>query len=193
MVSSMAALLRPGRMERVSPHAAGADGWTIRPWEPTDREGVRALHDRTPPAGSLARNLLQRWPDDLDRILEVFQAFWVVTTERDGSPEIIGMAGVKAVDDEVPLDLFPGEGDRKRMIRLLRMRIAPEWQRRGIGSRLVETVVTWAGNSGYRSVILETTIEQEPAVALYRRHGFAAVGCSRLERYTLVWMRRDLD
>ncbi len=165
----------------------------IRPCEPADGAGVRALHDRTPPAGSLAGGFPQQWPDDLNRIPEVFLAFWVVTTERDGVQEIVGMAGVKAVDDEVPLDLFPGAGDRKRMIRLLRMRVAPEWRRRGIGSRLVETVVAWARESGYRSVILETTMEQEPAVALYRRHRFVEIGRSALERYTLVCMRHDLD
>ena len=180
-------------MERVSRRASGTDGRTIRPYGPADREGVRALHDRTPPAGSLAAELSQRWPDDLDRIPEAFLAFWVVATERDGTAEIIGMAGVKAVDDEVPFELFPGKADRTRTIRLLRMRVAPEWQRRGIGSRLIETVVAWARDSGYRSVLLETTVEQEPAVALYRRHGFAEIGRSALERYTLVWMRRDLN
>lgn len=170
--------------------------WTIRPYEPVDQTGVWALHDRTPPSGSLAGELPQRWPDDLDRIPELFRAFWVVTTERDGRQEIIGMVGVKTVDDEapdVPAHLFAGEGDRARTIRLLRMRIAPEWQRRGIGSGLVETVVDWARESGYRSVILETTVQQEPAIALYRRHGFTETGRSVLGRYTLVWMRRDLD
>ena len=180
-------------MEEMRRPAAAPAQWTIRPYEPVDLAGVRALHDRTPPSGRLAGELPQRWPDDLDRIPELFRAFWVVTTQRDGRQEIIGMAGVEAVDDEVPLDLFPGEGDRARTIRLLRMRIAPEWQRRGIGSGLVETVVDWARASGYRSVILETTIQQEPAIALYRRHGFTETGRSALERYTLIWMRRDLD
>lgn len=177
----------------VSQPMAGVREWTIRPYEPADRAGVRALHDRTPPAGSPPGKLPQRWPEDLDRIPELFRAFWVVTTGLDGNDEVIGMAGVKAVDAEVPAHLFPGDVDRTGTIQLLRMRIAPEWQRRGIGSGLVATVVAWARESGYRSVILETTVEQAPAVALYRRHGFAEIGRSTLEHYTLVWMRRDLN
>ena len=169
-----------------------SERWTIRPYEPADQPGVRALHDRTPPAGTLASALPQRWPEDLDRIPELFGAFWVVTTDPDGQ-EIIGMAGVQELDPKVPHHLLSDDGGRAQAIRLLRMRIAPEWQRRGIGSGLVETVVEWAGESGYRSVILETTEQQEPAVALYRRHGFAEIGRSALGAYTLVWMRLDLD
>lgn len=178
----------------VSDPKSRSHGWAIQPYEPADQTGVRALHDRTPPAGSFAGELPQRWLDDLDRIPELFRAFWVVESiAADGSGEIIGMAGVKTVDAEVPAHLFSAGIDRTDVIRLLRMRIAPEWQRRGIGSALVETVVVWARESGYRSVILETTVQQAPAVALYRRCGFAEIGRSRLKRYTLIWMRRDLD
>lgn len=180
-------------MEKVSLYMPGVERWMIRRYEPGDLPGVRALHDRTPPSGTIASELPRRWPEDLDRIPELFHAFWVVTTEMAEPPEIIGMVGVKAVDAEVPGHVFPDDLDRARAIRLLRMRIAPEWQRRGIGSRLVKTVVDWARASGYRAVILETTVQQEPAVALYRRQGFQEIGRSQLGPYTLVWMRRELD
>lgn len=180
-------------MEKVNQPMPGTERWVIRRYEPGDLPGVRAVHDLTPPAGSLAGELPQRWPDDLDRIPELFRAFWVVATASSGGREIIGMVGVKAVEAEVPGALCPGQIDRVGTIRLLRMRIAPEWQRQGIGSALVETVVDWAREAGFRAVILETTVQQEPAVALYRRHGFAEIGRSMRGSYTLIWMRRDLD
>lgn len=75
------------------------------------------------------------------------------------------------------------------------MRIVPEWQRRGIGSRLVETVLSWAGEQGRKGrthVMLETTAEQAAAIALYRRLGFAEVTRSTVGEWELVWMGRAI-
>lgn len=158
----------------------------IRQYRERDAGGVRALHDRTPTAGSPLPAGTQPLPADLDDIPCHFVAFWVV--EVDGG--IVGMAGLVAVGEDVPEAVLFGIARREAAVRLTRMRIAPEWQRRGIGSRLVEAILAWAREGGYGNVVLETTAGQEAAIALYRRHGFAEIARSILGEWELVWMRR---
>ncbi|HEY8746099.1 MAG TPA: GNAT family N-acetyltransferase [Chloroflexota bacterium] len=86
----------------------------------------------------------------------------------------------------------------KDIVQLKRMRVAPEWQRHGIGRRLLETAIAWAREHGSHAVILDTTEEQAAAIALYRSAGFLPVGRSTLGVYTLLWFElllqpADLD
>lgn len=161
----------------------------IRPFHEGDAAAVRALHDRTPAAGSAMSPTPQPWPSDLDDIPRHFLAFWVA--EIDG--KIVGMAGLVAAGDDVPAPVLSGIASRENAIRLTRMRIAPEWQRRGIGSRLVEAVLAWAREQGRTHVVLETTAGQAAAIALYQHHGFAEVIRSTRGPWVLVWMRRAVN
>lgn len=169
--------------------ASPASTPVIRLFHPDDQVGIRALHDRTPPSGGIANDLPQPWPSDLDEIGKRFAAFWVATIDD----QIVGMVGLRKVDDQIPDRMLGEKAERDATIRLLRMRIAPEWQRQGIGSRLVETTLRWAREEGYRTMILETTVQQVAAVALYHQHGFRDIGTSPLGPYVLLWMQRPLD
>jgi len=53
--------------------------------------------------------------------------------------------------------------------------VAPDWQKRGLGRRLMEEIVAGLGARGYRGVSLTVTAENEPAVKLYRRLGFDVI------------------
>jgi len=156
----------------------------IRPHEPADQPQIRALHDRTPPAGQKL-TVPQRWFEELDRIPTNFLAFWVAVT--DG--EVIGMVGVMEPDEEVPEHVLRG---RSGVVRLQHMRVAPERQRSGIGRRLTQTVIDWARSHDYAALILETTPQQVAAVKLYEATGFAEVGRSTIGKYELVWFEQGL-
>ncbi len=54
--------------------------------------------------------------------------------------------------------------------------VAAGWRRRGIASRLVETVVAWLREQGVREVFLEVRESNHGAQRLYGGHGFEAVG-----------------
>lgn len=129
------------------------------------------------------------WPSDLDDIPRRFLTFWVA--ENDGT--IVGMAGLVAVGNGVPEPVLSGIASHEDAVRLTRMRSAPEWQRCGIGSRLVATVLSWSRERGRTHLVLETTAEQAAAIALYRRRGFAEVTRSTLGPWELVWMRRAVE
>lgn len=164
---------------------------TIRPYQPADQPQIEWLYSRTPPAGQVAWRRFPV-PDELRRISEDFTAFWVATEPIPEGEAVVGMTAIadaaRATDVTVPEFLVADEPTA----RLRRMAVAPERWRVGIGRQLVMTAVAWARDNGYRSVILETTVQQEAAVALYRATGFTEAGRTWLGRYELVWFRMEL-
>lgn len=53
----------------------------------------------------------------------------------------------------------------------------PDFRRQGIGERLLVEALNLAYNEGARSALLEVRAGNEPALRLYRKLGFEAVGC----------------
>lgn len=58
---------------------------------------------------------------------------------------------------------------------------------------MLATAIACAGEQGYRAIILEATMEQAAAIALYRSAGFLPVGQSTLGIYTLLWFKLPLE
>jgi GNAT superfamily N-acetyltransferase len=58
-------------------------------------------------------------------------------------------------------------------IRMRQLAVVPELQRQGIGTALVKYSETWAGNAGYRRMILHA---RETAMVFYERLGYSRVG-----------------
>jgi len=56
--------------------------------------------------------------------------------------------------------------------RIVRMSVAGDRERRGIGSRVLTALIQHARALGYREIVLETTQTWDSAVAFYERHGF---------------------
>lgn len=57
--------------------------------------------------------------------------------------------------------------------------VAPSTQGRGLGALLLRELVGEAGRRGAAAVLLEVRADNEPAIALYRRHGFERIGVRR--------------
>lgn len=82
---------------------------------------------------------------------------------------------------------------------LLNLTVAPQRQRRGHGRAMLERLAGWARARGDRALWLEVRLSNLGARALYRRQGFAEVGCrrgyypaERQQREDAVVMRREL-
>ena len=52
------------------------------------------------------------------------------------------------------------------------MRVAEDMWRQGIGTRLAEVVIDWCRDHGVRTLVLNTTTPQKPAIGLYHKLGF---------------------
>ncbi len=79
---------------------------------------------------------------------------WVAVCEND----VIGMVGVLRRDESVA--------------QIRRLRVHPAMRRRGIGSKLMERAIAFCRERDYLKVILDTRIEEEPAIRIFRKFGF---------------------
>jgi GNAT superfamily N-acetyltransferase/uncharacterized damage-inducible protein DinB len=81
---------------------------------------------------------------------------WVAT--RDG--EIVGFAQAMILDGVAHLDEID---------------VVPEQMRKGVGSKLIETVCQWAGHAGYSKITLSTFRDVPWNRPFYERRGFRVV------------------
>jgi len=75
--------------------------------------------------------------------------------------------------------------DGKDAMRVLRMSVAKEQRRRGVGSALLEQLLDHARWEGYRRLVCETTETWDDAVAFYVHHNFEITGRRRGEAHFL--------
>lgn len=163
----------------------------VRPYEKADGAGMRWLHARTPPAGKVSLRP-QSWRAELDHIADHFEAFWVAVEQTEAEEAIVGMTGVARVGGSLTPPIPAGLVPPPPAGRIHAMRVAPERQRRGIGRLLLTNAIDWVRAEGYASLILDTTPQQEAAVALYRAAGFELKTESKFGDYDLVWFELKL-
>ena len=107
---------------------------------------------------------------------------WVAEAGPTGAEEIVGHVVTWVVLDQAEL------GD---------IVVAKAWRGRGIGQRLVDTVIARVREEGVREVFLEVRESNESAQRLYLRNGFREVA-RRRNYYTrphedALVMRKNLD
>lgn len=148
--------------------AADADEPIIRPMEPADALGMSALLGRIGtvegtlqvPDASLATRLefLQRVEPNDCKLVAV----------ADG--QIVGSAGLHTVQTSL----------RRRHVRLLGIGLAPEWQGRGLGRRMIQRLLHWADDwAGVLRIELHVHADNPRAIALYQSLGFVEEGRHR--------------
>ena len=116
------------------------------------REHLENMHAITPPESVHAL--------DLDGLRAPGITFWSAWAGE----ALLGCGALKELDST--------SGEIKSM------RTVQSRRRRGVGSRILQHLISVAGARGYQRLFLETgaMVEFEPARKLYRRHGFAVCG-----------------
>jgi ribosomal protein S18 acetylase RimI-like enzyme len=82
-------------------------------------------------------------------------AFWVA---RYGG-HVIGMIGVQRTSESAA--------------EVRRLRVRKPYRRRGVGTLLMKTALTFCQHRGYLKVVLDVRIDRGPAIALFEKFGFA--------------------
>ncbi|MDD3194003.1 MAG: GNAT family N-acetyltransferase [Oscillospiraceae bacterium] len=144
----------------------------IRPVKKEDAEGMSALRRMPGVFETILGNPAERL-DKAEQFLanldgNTFQ-FVAVLPEEDGREQVIGSAGltVKA-------------NPRTRHVGAVGIMVHRDWQGRGVGTQLMETVLDMADN-WLMLVRVELTafVDNAPAIRLYEKMGFVIEGRSR--------------
>jgi ribosomal protein S18 acetylase RimI-like enzyme len=126
----------------------------IRPFEREDQIPAKQL---------ILNGLAEHWGwldprknPDLDDIASFYTGGIFLVAEKGG--EIVGTGG-----------LLPGDGEQAQ---IMRVHVAEHYRRLGLGTLIVNELCKYARQSGFKTVVLETTETWEDAVAFYAGIGF---------------------
>lgn len=131
---------------------------TIRPFCPADQEAVKAL---------ILAGLREHWgvldpalnPDLNDIAASYADAVFLTAWVGDD------LVGVGALIHEAA-----------GVARIVRMSVARERRRLGVGQAILRQLCEHARSAGYCRVVLETTSTWDDAIAFYERFGFRRIG-----------------
>jgi ribosomal protein S18 acetylase RimI-like enzyme len=141
----------------------------LRRYRPADQQAVEHLHVFAiqQMGAYLGRG---PWDDDVYAIEEVYlnnQGEFLIG-EYDGV--FVAMGALKRTDPE--------------RAEIKRMRIHPEYQRRGYGQLILDELEARARALGYRTLHLDTGAIQVPAQRLYEKNGYREVGRDQFKQIT---------
>jgi ribosomal protein S18 acetylase RimI-like enzyme len=133
--------------------------WTIRSFRAEDLPACGQLYREGLLGGKIAENDTGLDIDDIEAVYmnQRGNHFWVAQIEPT---QIVGMIGVQHYAEE-----STGQ--------IRRLRVAQDHRRRGIGSALVETALKFCQDNQYLKISLDTFMEREPAIALFRKFRFS--------------------
>ena len=127
---------------------------TLLPFRPADQAAVKDL---------ILAGLVEHWGwldhsknPDLDDIAASYASGLFLVTRHQG--RIIGTGAL------VPRQ----EGTAE----VVRMSVAADWRRKGIGRMILQALVDHARQAGFQRIILETTETWQEVIAFYLRFGF---------------------
>jgi len=148
----------------------------IRRHEPGDHDAVWRLHNEALwPTGAHPGN--GPWDDDLHHVDTVYLDAGGEFVVGELKGEIVAMGGLRRTG--------PEDGE------ITRMRVKPEYQRRGLGKAILEALEIRARELGIRVLHLETTVIQQQAQRFYEQHGYQPVTRRRVAGFEcLVYMKR---
>lgn len=118
------------------------------------------------------------WDDDLKNIPAVYDNAGGVFVIAETAGMIVGMGALRRVDNETA--------------EIKRMRVLPELQGKGLGTRMLKLLESKAKELGYKKLILDTSLQQQAALHIYTKHGYKEYKRGELGGLTTVWMEKDI-
>ncbi|MET8865726.1 GNAT family N-acetyltransferase [Nonomuraea sp. NPDC004580] len=118
------------------------------------------------------------YDDDFPRIQEIYLACGGDFLVGEVGSRIVAMGGLK------PVDTATAE--------VCRLRVHPEFQRRGFGAAMLAAIERRAVELGFQRVRGDTTLNQEAALALYQRRGWRELSRQRVGDLTVIYGEKRL-
>ena len=97
-------------------------------------------------------------------------------TESDFRVRLAGSGvAMLALAGNEPVGMGAGLRDVEGWLLVVSMWVDPGWRGHGVGRRVLDELITWAGHRDLR-VHLDVTLDNAPARAFYERRGFVGTG-----------------
>lgn len=148
----------------------------IRRYQDDDQNQVWQLH-KLALAASGAFVESGPWDADLHEIRRVYI--------ESGGEFLVGVYQ----DQIVAMGALATSGDKAEV---KRMRVHPDHQRRGFGQAMLQQLEQRARELGYQIIVLETTLQQEPAQHFYRKNGYEEVERTAWRHFTVIHYHKEL-
>lgn len=152
--------------------------FTIRGYQESDLEEVWNLHERALREANAFVAGHGEWDEDLKNIPKVYDNAGGVFLIAEAEGKIIGMGALKRVDSKTA--------------EIKRMRVQPEYQGKGLGTKLLKLLEGKAKELGYTQLILDTSLQQEAALHIYSKHGYKEYKRGELGGLDAVWMNKQI-
>ncbi len=155
-----------------------SDNFTCRRYENKDKDDVWNLHIL---ALSNVKNLNYiggPWEEDLNNIEDVYLnngGEFLVVEIKD---EIIAMGGLRKISE--------------KCAEIKRMRVHPNYWRKGIGQRILSGLESFAKGKGYQFLELDTTTHQEAAQSLYLKNGYLEIRRGKRGPFDCIYYEKEL-
>ncbi|MFI7635280.1 GNAT family N-acetyltransferase [Nonomuraea sp. NPDC049400] len=118
------------------------------------------------------------YDDDFPRIQEIYVACGGDFLVGELGSRVVSMGGLK------PVDTCTAE--------ICRLRVHPEYQRRGFGAAMLHALEQRAVELGFERVRGDTTLNQQAALSLYERQGWRELSRHRVGDLTVVYGEKRL-
>ena len=149
----------------------------IRRYQDIDNLAVWELHHLAlGPTGAFFRD--GKWDEDLSDIQNHYL--------NNGGEFLVGVLDNKIV--------CMGAFRKKSLTvaEIKRMRVLPDYQRRGFGQTILITLEAEASKMGYTELCLDTTTKQIAAQKLYENNGYIEVQRGKLSEFELIFYHKDI-
>ncbi|SEG87328.1 Ribosomal protein S18 acetylase RimI [Nonomuraea solani] len=151
---------------------------TIRRYRWSDLDTILALHRICLAQVGLVPGDGVYYDDDFPRIQEIYLACGGDFLVGESDSRVVSMGGIK------PIDTATAE--------ICRLRVHPEFQRRGFGATMLLALEQRAVELGFNRVRGDTTVNQEAALALYERRGWRELSRHQVGGHVVVYIEKDL-
>ena len=120
-------------------------------------------------------------------VLDMAQGYPTVAA-RDEGGTLVGFALLRPFN---PIPTFARTAE-------ITLFLKPDWTGKGLGTRMLETLVSGAREQGITSILASVSSRNEGSIAFHGRNGFQQVGCftsvgiKKGEPFDVVWLQRIL-
>lgn len=113
----------------------------------------------------------------------------------EGDGKIVAMGALKPVDPDDGTCFAANrlESGERPAAEITRMRVDPDHQQQGYGTRMLERLETRAHDLGFAVLVLDTTRRQVGACRLYERFGYERIDVVQWREYEVCCYRKRLS